>query len=165
MADQPKNHPSDNRLRLRAEDAEDLTVISAHLQDAVVAVADIAFLPAENRLAMVLNRFCWECAPQAESPAGPGSQRVLAGMCLDTVRGVKTLGIDRAKRGHLLELLSIRVLPKAPGGDAGGCVVELLFAGGQALRVTADRLALRLEDLEEPYPTSWQPKHKLDEAP
>ena len=150
-----------NRLRLRAEDDEDLTVISACLQDAVVAVGDIAYLPAENRLALVVNRYCWECAPEA----GPGSQRVLAGLCLENVRGVRTQGIDRAKRGHLLELLSIRTVPGEAGAAADGCVVELLFAGDRALRVSTGRLALRFEDLEEPYPTPWRPKHKLDETP
>ncbi len=149
------------RLRLRAEDDEDLTVISACLQDAVVAVGDIAYLPAESRLAMVINRYCWECEPAA----GPGSQRVLAGLCLETVRGVKTQGIDRAKRGQLLELLSIRTMPGEAGAVPGACVVELQFSGGRALRVSADRLALRFEDLEEPYPTPWRPQHKLDETP
>lgn len=157
MTDQPKT----NRLRLRAEDDEDLTVVSACLQDAVVAVGDIAYLPAESRLAMVINRYCWECSPEA----GPGSQRVLAGLCLEDVRGVKMQGIDRGKRAHLLELLSIRTVPAEAGAPPDGCVVELLFAGGQALRVSARRLALRFEDLEEPYPTPWRPKHKLDETP
>ena len=161
--------PKQKRLRLRAEDDEDLTVISACLQDAVVAVGDIAYLPAESRLAMVINRFCWEqAATRTAEPGqtqGPGSQRVLAGLCLETVRGVKTQGIDRAKRGQLLELLSIRALPAEAGTAPGACVVELQFSGGRALRVSAERLALRFEDLEEPYPTPWRPHHELDETP
>ena len=155
MADRPKP----DRLRLRAEDDEDLTVISACLQDAVVAVGDIAYLPAERRLAMVINRFCWECGP------GPENQRVLAGLCLENVRGVQTQGIDRTRREHLMELLAIRALPGDAGAAPGGCTVELRFSDGQALRVSADRLALRLEDLNEPYPTPWRPQHKLDETP
>jgi len=151
------------RLRLRAEDDEDLTVISACLQDAVVAVGDIAWLPAERRLAMVVNRFCWECAPG--EPA-KDSQRVLTGLSLENVRAVRTQGIDRTKRAHLMELLAVRLVPAGDeAGAAAGCTVEFRFSGNQALRAAADALALRLEDLEEPYPTAWRPKHKLDGTP
>ncbi|MGQ0674813.1 MAG: DUF2948 family protein [Rhodospirillales bacterium] len=153
MTDAPKNS---GRLRLRAEDDEDLAVISACLQDAVVAVGDIAYLPAERRVAMVVNRFCWEC-----EGSGSRSQRVLAGLCLEHVRGVRAQGIDRARREHLMELLALRRL----AGSDGEVVLELQFSGGQALRVSADRLGVRIEDLEEPYPTPWRPHHQLDETP
>jgi hypothetical protein len=171
MTDAPKSHKPKptkpqpgGRLRLRAEDAEDLTVVSACLQDAVVAVGDIAWLPAERRLAMVVNRFCWECAP---GETGGESRRVLTGLRLENVRAVRAQGIDRTKRAHLMELLAVRLVPgDGESGAAGsGCVVEFRFSGDQALRASADVLALRLEDLEEPYPTAWRPKHKLDGTP
>jgi hypothetical protein len=164
-AEKPARPKPAGRLRLKAEDDEDLTVVSACLQDAVVAVGDIAWLPAERRLAMVLNRFCWECG---DAPAeGRGDRRVLAGLCLENVRWVRTQGIDRMKRAHLMELLAVRLVPadREAAGGAGGCVVEFRFSGDQALRASADALALRLEDLEEPYPTAWRPKHKLDGTP
>ena len=46
-------------LKLVALDPEDLAVLSAHLQDAIAKVGDIAYLPKEKRFAMVLNRFDW----------------------------------------------------------------------------------------------------------
>jgi hypothetical protein len=161
--DPAKPQPS-GRLRLRAEDDEDLTVISACLQDAVVAVGDIAWLPAERRLAMVVNRFCWECAP---GETGGESRRVLTGLRLENVRAVRMQGIDRTKRAHLMELLAVRLVPAGgePGAAGAGCTVEFQFSGNQALRASADALALRLEDLDEPYPTAWRPKHKLDGPP
>jgi hypothetical protein len=146
------------RLRLRAEDAEDLAVLSACLQDALVPVGDIAYLPRERRLAMVVNRYCWECCPE-EGQADAHGERVLAAFALDHVRGVKMHGIDRGRPAHLLSLLAMRVIED--GG--GGAMVEILFSGGAALRVSVDRLLARVEDVDERYPTSWRPHHPLDD--
>ncbi len=146
-----------DRLRLRAEDDEDLTVISACLQDAVVMVGDIAYLPAERRLAMVVNRFRWE----GGAAGNPGNERVLAGLCLESVRGVRVQGIDRARKEGLLSVLAVRRMP----GAGGELLIEIVFSGGKALRVDADKVSARFEDLEQPYPTPWRPIHKLDETP
>jgi len=56
---------SDNRLKLRAEDDEDLAVVSAFLQDALLPVAEMVYLPAEQRFVLVANRFMWERPPVA----------------------------------------------------------------------------------------------------
>ena len=47
-------------LKLIAKSDEDLKVISAHLQDAIVKISDIANLKRNNILLMQLNRFMWE---------------------------------------------------------------------------------------------------------
>ena len=52
-------------LKLVALDNDDLEVISAHLQDAVVNVGDIVWLPAEKRVVIALNRFDWVGAQEA----------------------------------------------------------------------------------------------------
>jgi hypothetical protein len=56
-------------LKLAALDAEDLTVISAHLQDAVLNVADLTFLAAEHRFVLALRRFDWQ-APETPRRRG-----------------------------------------------------------------------------------------------
>ena len=48
-----------SELKLIALDAEDLSVLSANLQDAVLRIADIAYLPREKRFAAIANRFDW----------------------------------------------------------------------------------------------------------
>ena len=148
------------RLRLKAEDDEDLTVFSTILQDALVPVGDIGYLPDQHRVAMIVNRFCWECCPDEQAIKNePLQQRVLTAFVIDHVTGLKSQGIDRDKHDHLLEVLAVQRV-----GDGDGNVVEILFSEDQALRITVDRLSARLEDLQEPYPTSFRPKHRLDEG-
>lgn len=155
----PKS-PAPERLRLKAEDEEDLTVLSTILQDALVPVGDIAYLPDQRRLALVANRFCWECCPDEAAIRGdPLQQRVLTAFVIDHVTGVKSQGIDRKQRDHLLEVLAVRRV-----GDGGGNAIDILFSDDQALRVTVERIGAKLEDLEEPYPTAFRPKHRLDEG-
>ncbi|MCK6451806.1 MAG: DUF2948 family protein [Alphaproteobacteria bacterium] len=155
----PKS-PAPERLRLKAEDEEDLTVLSTVLQDALVPVGDIAYLPDQRRLALVANRFCWECCPDEAAIRGdPLQQRVLTAFVIDHVTGVKSQGIDRKQRDHLLEVLAVQRV-----GDGGGNAIDILFSDDQALRVTVERIGAKLEDLEEPYPTAFRPKHRLDEG-
>jgi len=141
-----------DRLRLRAEDGEDLTVLSTCLQDALVAVRDIAYLPGERRLILVANRFRWE------GDRGQG-ERVLCGFAIDHVRAVRQQGIDRTKPGTLLSILAVRLV----GGSPSGGAVEILFSSDATLRVEVDRLLAHVEDIREPYPTSWRPHHPLDD--
>ena len=54
--------PEPDRIRLIALDEEDLAVLSAHVQDAVLKVGDIVYLPKERRFAVAMNRFIWEKA-------------------------------------------------------------------------------------------------------
>lgn len=141
-----------DRLRLRAEDDEDLAVLSACLQDALVAVRDIADLPAERRLILSANRFRWESAdPQAE--------RVRCGLMIEGVRAIRQKGIDQSQPGILLSILALRRV----AGASGPAEVEILFAGGAALRVAAERVQVQVRDMEAPYPTAWRPHHTLDD--
>ena len=48
------------QLKLAALDKQDLDVLSAHLQDSVLMVGDLQYLPGESRFLVTLNRFAWE---------------------------------------------------------------------------------------------------------
>ena len=115
------------RLKLRAEDEEDLRTISAILQDALVPVSEMAFLREERRFALVANRFRWECengAPNAEDggeAGGPLFERILTGLCFEGVSAVRLKNIDRRRGSRILELLHLGWVP--------GCLT-LTFAGG-----------------------------------
>lgn len=140
------------RLKLRAEDSEDLQVIASSLQDALLEVADMAYLQGEARFALVVSRFCWE-KPQA-SPAQ--WQRSHCALAFDTVRAVRLHGIDRRQQQRALELLTIEAKVPAAGGPAH---IDLLFAGNAAIRLEVDRVLCHLEDVGDPWPTPWQPAH------
>jgi hypothetical protein len=143
-----------DRLKLRATDADDLAVISAVLQDAVIPADEMTYLPSEHRFVLVANRFRWEDSEGQQLP-GRIYERVHAGLVIDAVRGVKTRGFDPAAKDRLLSLLAI---------EPHQGTIDLVFSGGAAIRVEIDRILCHLEDVAEPYPTRLRPIHALDES-
>ena len=156
-AEPPEPVPGAPGLRLRAEDAEDVAVISACLQDALVSVRDLAYDRDARSFVCVANRFRWE-ARGAERPAGAPFERVLCGIAFDTVDAVVDRGFHRSEEDRILSLLAIQ----AAAGPAGA-TIELNFAGDAAIRLTAAAIRCRARDFGEPWPTPWQPGHALDD--
>lgn len=151
-------------LRLRAEDAEDITVLSACLQDATVTLADIAWQPKQRRFALLLSRFRWEDELKRSGPKFIGGQphvRSQAGLHFDGVLRVQRQNLDAAQPSQPLELLSI--LAEA-GTEAPAASLTLVFAGGGAIRLDVECIAAELQDLGAPYPVRRVPKHKTDDA-
>ncbi len=161
-------------LKLRAHDAEDLRALAACLQDALVPLADVAYLKAEKRFVMVANRFMWERGAQAapvpepvearaeasaeagtdarfeEAEAGPINYRVNCAVTFDRVHNVGFRGLDLREKDQILNLLTIELEPGA---------VRLVFAGGGTIRLEVRDIRCHLEDLGEPWPTHWRPNH------
>jgi hypothetical protein len=148
-------------LKLKAEDADDVRVMSAYLQDAIVPIGEIGWMREEGRFVLVANRFKWEtCEPAPVAPpAGrkPGFpfERTHAGLRIEGVTAVRVRGIDLKDRGQILSLLAL---------EAGEGHLLLHFSGGGCIRVDAPAIAVRLEDLGEPWPTDRMPAHRLDDA-
>ncbi|MFI4986461.1 MAG: DUF2948 family protein [Alphaproteobacteria bacterium] len=148
-------------LHLRAEDAEDLAVLSSCLQDALVPLADMTFERAARRFVLAVNRFRWEgCAPPLSGPgvADGVFERVACGITFEGVESVGLQGIDQGKREKVLELLAVMTDAAA----AGRVAIHLLFAGGATIRLDADAIRVRLEDFGEAWPTKWRPQHQLE---
>ncbi|NWH07326.1 MAG: DUF2948 family protein [Alphaproteobacteria bacterium] len=144
------------RAKLRAEDAEDLAVISAYLQDAVLKVGDLAYLPHQRRFAFVCNRFKWEELPAAD--ARGIYHRARAGVHFDGVLKVQSSAIRRDARDAVLDLLSIGFDAK----EEGAGTITLTFAGGAAIRIEAECIDVVLEDIGEPWGTRVKPGHDPD---
>jgi hypothetical protein len=127
------------QLKLIALDADDLAVISAHVQDARVQTADIIWRQGEKRLVVGMNRLDWE-----QTLAGETSpRRLIAALRFDRVLSCKSRNIDLAAPEMALELLGIEFHPgKAPSGSA-----VLLFNHGGALRLDLECLECELTDL------------------
>jgi hypothetical protein len=158
-------------LKLCAQDADDVSVISACLQDALVSFADVSFLPAKKRFVLVANRFRWENCPEflsdkpAEAAGEPCTsyERVNCALCFDDVTGVRYTGVQDPEV-TLLELLAITVAEgDREGGEAGKSVV-MYFAGGGTIRLDVDEIVCHLEDLGRPWRTEKRPCHPLDEG-
>ena len=144
-------------LKLAAVDEEDLAVISAHVQDAVLKVGDMVYQPRQQRFALAMNRFGWEC----EGGEKRFYERRRAALVFDRVRNVRVSGIDRSESEAVLELLAVRFVPGAlPEGT-----VELCFAGGGGLRMDVECIEARLADLGEAWPTPHKPHHAVADSP
>src|SRR5207237_6050108 len=141
-------------LKLRAEDTEDLAVISACLQDALVAVRDLAYAPEERSFLFVANRFRWE---NGIGPA-PGEvpyERVLCGITFSGVAAVSYSGFRRSDDGRILSLLAMRAEDRA---------IHLEFSDGAVIRLEAGGIFCRVRDLGHPWPPPWHPCYDLDQA-
>jgi hypothetical protein len=134
-------------LRLLAQDADDLAVISTAMQDAVAKVGDIDFDPKGRRLTIAFNRYCWEC----------GGKRVRSGLQLGGVLNVQARKIRREAPDAVLEFLAMTFEP----GEAPGGVVTLSCAGGGDLRVEVECVEAVLADVSKPWPTPRAPAHEL----
>lgn len=149
-------------LKLIAFDADDLAVISAHLQDAVLKVADIAYLPRERRFAAVGNRFDWADALQ-NSKGKPEYVRRHTALRFERVLGAQLQGIDPNKKNAVLSLLAIGFEPvEAPDGPGG--YVTLSFADGAAIRLQVECIEAELKDLGPAWRAKSMPKHPNDDA-
>lgn len=135
-------------LRLLAQDPEDLEVISAAMQDAVLKVGDIIFEPKAGRLTIAFNRYRWETG---------GGARVRSGLQLGGVLKLQTRKIRRGAPDAVLELLAMTFTP----GEAPGGTVSLSFAGGGDLRATVECVEAVLADVSEPWPTRRKPAHEV----
>jgi hypothetical protein len=147
-------------LKLAALDEEDLDVLSAHFQDAVLCVRNLAFLPREKRFALVADRFVWERA-RREAPGAAEAcfERRRTGLHFERVLNVRTRGIDRSAPDTILDLLAIRFTPtEAPAGH-----VDLYFAGGKDIRLEVECVEAAAKDLGPAWPTTRCPGHP-DEA-
>ena len=140
-------------LKLAAIDEEDLAVVSAYVQDAVLKVGDMVYLPKERRFALAMNRFIWEKLEGERKDF----ERRRAALTFDRVERVKTTGIDRNRADAVLELLAVRFLPTSlPAG-----AIELTFAGGAAVRIEVEVIEARLADLGAAWSTNVVPHHDL----
>lgn len=144
-------------LKLIALDAEDLGVLSAHLQDAVLRIGDMAYLKAEKRFAAVANRFDWTKALAAPKPRR-GFERRRTGLRFERVLSAQFVGLDLRNKDAVLSLLAVRFEPtEEPGG-----LITLAFSGNAAIRLEVECIEAELKDLGAAWTTRRKPEHQED---
>lgn len=136
---------------IAAEDADDLEVISAKLQDAVGKIGDFKYLPKARRFVAVLNRFQWEGGKH-------GDARVRSGLHFDNVLAVRAKNIKLGAPGAILSLLAIRFVPAGAEDPSG--VVELVFSGGGVIALDVECIDAGLADLTGPWAARGRPTHE-----
>ena len=143
-----------DHLRVAGIDEEDLAVISAYVQDSVLKVGDMVYLPNEKRFAVAMNRFIWE---RADDGKRQDYERRRAALTFDRVEKVQTSGIDRTRPDAVLELLAVGfTITDSPAG-----AIELIFAGGGAVRIDVEVIEARLADLGTAWAVKAKPTHDL----
>ncbi len=137
-------------LRLLAEDADDLAVISAAVQDAIARVGDLEWDARGRRFTLALNRYRWE------APGMLLGGRVRAGLQFGSVLAVRSRNLRREAADAVVELLAISFEPgESPGGD-----IRLAFAGGGDLVLTVECVDAALADISAPWATPSTPAHE-----
>jgi hypothetical protein len=126
-------------LKFVALDPDDLEVISTHLQDAEVKVADVHWRPNEKRLVVGLDRFDWE----AWNASDPVMRRCRSALRFDRVLACKCKQVKPDGKDNVLNLLAVEFA----GTEAPAGVVTLTFSGGPVLRLDVECLEVELVDL------------------
>jgi len=142
-------------LKLAALDEEDLKILSAHVQDAVVKVADIRWTRTSGAFLMPMNRFAWEVTRRSRRRSN--DQRRRAVLHFDRVRRVQSAGVSPRDREAVLSLLAI--LFEASDPPAG--TIVLPFAGGTTMRLEVECVEARLTDLGAAWSAPVRPKHPV----
>lgn len=171
MTDARFEDADERPLRLLARDADDLRVISALVQDAVLTGADLKYLPGARRFSLLVNRFRWENHARAQAADQP-FERVRALIVFHDVLQVRQQGLDERNADTVLSLLAIEFTPtddaapqpaKAEDAPASPGRVTLVFAGDGAVALDVDCIEVHLGDVTRPYQalSRLAPEHPL----
>jgi len=144
-------------LKLLALDEEDLAVVSSHLQDAVVRVGDMAYVPSQKRFAALVNRFDWESA--AGKDAGDYERRRTA-LRFDRVLRARHKDLRPEKPDRVLSLLAIQF----EAGEAPGGKIMLFFSGDVLIQLEVECVEAELRDLGPSWSTRRKPQHPGEAA-
>ena len=142
----PKN------LKLIARTEEDLRVVSAHLQDSIASVADIAHLKQNKIFLMQLNRFMWE---DVEKGVFRKNKRIRTILKFENVMNVLSININQSKKDKFLDFLAIEtnITPDK------NYEMKIIFAGNAIIRVVSEVIEVTLDDQGEAWDTKNKPKH------
>ena len=142
-----------NNLKLIAKTEDDLRVVSAHLQDSIVSVADIASLKRNKIFLMQLNRFMWE---DVEKGVFRKNKRIRTVLKFENVLNVDSRNINQLKKDKFLDFLAIEsnITPD------NNYEMKIIFAGDSMIRLISEVIEVTLDDQGEAWDTKNKPKHK-----
>ena len=140
-------------LKLMARTEEDMKVVSAHLQDSIANVADIANLEKNRIFLMQLNRFMWE---DVEKGILRKNKRIRTVLKFDNVIKVHSKNINQLKKDKFLDFLTIET-NKMPDNNYE---MKIVFAGDSVIKVIAEVIEVTLDDQGSAWDTKNMPKHK-----
>jgi len=142
-------------LNLVAQDADELQVLSALIQDAIFPITEMTWQAKQRRFGLLLNRFRWEEGARGQT----APERVQSILVVDNVMSVASQGVDRAETDMILSVLSATF----EAGDDGAGDIVFTLAGDGAVRVSVEAIEMTLKDVTRPYvaPSKKAPKHPV----
>jgi Protein of unknown function (DUF2948) len=142
-------------IKLNALDQDDLDIISAHLQDAVIKMGDMRYLEKDQQFVMVVNRFDWSDALTPERRKKNYTRR-RAGLQIAHVLSAQKSHLPQSNKDTVINLLAIEFTQtQAPSG-----IITLIFAGGGAVKLEVECIEARLSDLGLSWQTDNLPDHE-----
>ena len=143
---EPKN------LKLIARTEEDLRVVSAHLQDSIASIADIANLKKNKIFLMQLNRFMWE---DVEKGVLRKNKRVRTVVKFENVLNVSSKNINQNDEERFLDFLTIET-KQIPDKSYE---IKLIFSGDAVIKINAEVIEVTIDDQGKSWETKAKPKH------
>ena len=141
-------------LKLIARTEEDLRVVSAHLQDAIVNVSDIANLKKNKIFLMQMNRFMWE---DVEKGVFRKNKRIRTVLKFENVVKVHSKNINQLKKDQFLDFLTIETI-QMPDNNYE---MKIVFAGDSMIKIISEVIEVTLDDQGQAWDTKNIPKHKV----
>ena len=141
-------------LKLTAKTVEDLRVVSAHLQDAIANVSDIASLEKNKIFLMQLNRFMWE---DVEKGVFRKNKRIRTVLKFENVINAHSKNINQSKKNKFLDFLTIET-NQMPDNNYE---MKLVFAGDSIIKIISEVIEVTLDDQGQAWDTKNLPKHRV----
>ena len=140
-------------LKLIARTEDDLRVVSAHLQDSIASISDIANLKKNKIFLMQLNRFMWE---DVEKGVFRKNKRIRTILKFENVLEVHSKNINQSKKNKFLDFLDIEsnIMPD------NNYVMKITFAGDSIIKLISEVIEVTLDDQGEAWDTKNKPKHR-----
>ena len=141
-------------LKLIAKSEEDIRVVSAHLQDSIASINDIANLKKNKIFLMQLNRFMWE---DVEKGVFRKNKRIRTILKFENVIKVLSKNINQFKKDKFLDFLAIET-NKMPDNNYD---MKIIFAGDSVISIISEVIEVTLDDQGDSWDTKNKPKHKV----
>ncbi|MCP4319533.1 MAG: DUF2948 family protein [Hyphomicrobiales bacterium] len=145
-------------LKLIAMDKEDLSILSAYMQDAVFKSGDLDFLARERRFMLVGNRFVWE---DSQGRRKRSFERRRSALHFNRVGAVRSRGFKSGGGDAVLSLLAVNFVP---GDNQPAGRIELIFSGNAAVELEVECVEAQLSDLGAAWQTEFRPNHPLSDV-
>ncbi len=145
-------------LKLMALDKEDLSIVSAYMQDAVIKADDLDYQAKDMRFLLAGNRFVWE---ESAGKRRRSYERRRSALHFNRVTAVRSRGFSRRESDKVLSLLTINFVP---GEEAPAGTIELIFSGEAAIELSVECMEAQMSDLGAAWETEFRPNHPLSDV-